>query len=281
MWRQGQSGAFLRLFFGSEADEMLARSSDCHSHPARHVCIPLVVFIWPLLNSTELVLPPPTQLSNATAPKTAMANNNQDHRRRNSGQQNDISPEATAKSPLFKLPPEVRNLIYRHSLVKSNGYRVTRTAGVPEPGLLTASKLIRAEASGIFYYENDFTIKTCRFDPTGLLLMQRKLGLEAAGWADGERQLKIPKHFQTDRIHLSGHRMRNWRNFKRCMRLVYTSELLILPVGRFGSEAEAALVKGMLGMVAQFPSMSARRLDLLLETMRPSFVAIHASWSSD
>lgn len=67
------------------------------------------------------------------------------------------SPDASETSSLlFKLPPELRNVIYEDVLTLSRCVVIDN--GVPEPPLLLANKQIRNESRGIFYARNKFGV---------------------------------------------------------------------------------------------------------------------------
>jgi len=92
--------------------------------------------------------------------------------------QSDTSVNSVAQSPLFRLPPELRNRIYEYAVYRSaeHGFCVvTATSGIPEPALLLTCKLIRQEAIGIFYAENKFMADTPSFDSRAYLLIRRKI----------------------------------------------------------------------------------------------------------
>jgi len=58
--------------------------------------------------------------------------------------------------PLMKLPPELRNNIYRHAFLDSNPTSIDLSK-VKLPPLLSISSEIRSEALSIFFYEGTFT----------------------------------------------------------------------------------------------------------------------------
>jgi hypothetical protein len=61
------------------------------------------------------------------------------------------------KSPLLKLPAELRNEIYYLALVETDPHIITITdAGIEEPALLQTSKEVRGEAIQIYYGQNQF-----------------------------------------------------------------------------------------------------------------------------
>jgi hypothetical protein len=60
-------------------------------------------------------------------------------------------------SLLLSLPPEIRNIIYRYALVEDEIEIDPPMSPVPEqPSLLQTNRQVRAEASDIYYKENEF-----------------------------------------------------------------------------------------------------------------------------
>jgi hypothetical protein len=83
-------------------------------------------------------------------------------------------PSSVKDSPLFKLPQELRDVIYESSYSTETYATVTKEAGIPEPGLLSTCKVIRQEAIAVFYGETrpNFIIESD--DPAVLLLWDGK-----------------------------------------------------------------------------------------------------------
>ncbi|KAK5116699.1 hypothetical protein LTR62_007373 [Meristemomyces frigidus] len=74
----------------------------------------------------------------------------------------EVSEEA---SPFFRiLPGELRNLIYRHTLLDPDPIKITKNAKLPQPGILQTSKQCRKEAGDIYYQENTFAFGISHFD---------------------------------------------------------------------------------------------------------------------
>lgn len=70
------------------------------------------------------------------------------------------------QSPLLKLPPELRNSIYRYALVEPSSPYIKIPAGAlppPQPGLLQTCTQVRRDATEIYYKENwfGFVIADC------------------------------------------------------------------------------------------------------------------------
>lgn len=71
------------------------------------------------------------------------------------------------QSPLLKLAPELRNIIYRYTLVKPDEIVVSAGALPPSsPALLQVSRQIRNEAKEIYHKENLFSFRIDDFDAT-------------------------------------------------------------------------------------------------------------------
>ncbi|KAK5127467.1 hypothetical protein LTR85_006806 [Meristemomyces frigidus] len=61
------------------------------------------------------------------------------------------------QSPLLKLPAELRNAIYRLSVVERNKVMISsRRPAPPQPGIMQVSRQVRAEIVSIYYKENTF-----------------------------------------------------------------------------------------------------------------------------
>ena len=75
--------------------------------------------------------------------------------------------------PLFRLPGELKNKIYRSVLVSDRSIEVD-SSGLQEPALLLACKQSRREAMGIFYGENEFIIQHPNYDGSTPVKWTRK-----------------------------------------------------------------------------------------------------------
>ncbi|KAK5127466.1 hypothetical protein LTR85_006805 [Meristemomyces frigidus] len=77
----------------------------------------------------------------------------------------DQREEPNTPSGLLSLPPELRNIIYRHVLVEPSNIVVPHgTLPPPQPGLLRSGKQVRREAIKIYYTENVFTFRLRNYD---------------------------------------------------------------------------------------------------------------------
>lgn len=64
-----------------------------------------------------------------------------------------------AKSPLLKLPPELRTAIFEFALPRGSQYNVSFSAtGSGKPALLQVSRQIREETTPLFYRSNGFHV---------------------------------------------------------------------------------------------------------------------------
>lgn len=64
---------------------------------------------------------------------------------------NPTTPQSVAQSPLWKLPPELRELIYKHVVSEPSRYGVNHQYVVPEAGLLRTCKIVREEVLRLIY----------------------------------------------------------------------------------------------------------------------------------
>jgi hypothetical protein len=127
-------------------------------------------------------------------------------------------PSSVKDSPLFKLPQELRDVIYESSYSTETYATVTKEAGIPEPGLLSTCKVIRQEAIAVFYGETrpNFIIESD--DPAVLLLWDGKKKYLAR-----EYNL-VPKAQWSTR---EGTRM--WVKLKRCLQLWHSGTIQTWP----------------------------------------------------
>ncbi|KAK3714223.1 hypothetical protein LTR37_008025 [Vermiconidia calcicola] len=72
---------------------------------------------------------------------------------------------AVATSPLFSLPAELRNIIYKEVLHRHNGIYV-KTNGITEPALLLTCKAIRSKTLPLYYTINNFYVPYPDFSST-------------------------------------------------------------------------------------------------------------------
>lgn len=94
--------------------------------------------------------------------------------------------QSIAKSPLSKLHAELRLQIYAYVVFSSAGEGNCINEGlcvivrngdhgtIPEPALLSTCKLVRKEAIGLFYSENQFTIVVDNYHSALLVLKIQK-----------------------------------------------------------------------------------------------------------
>ncbi|PPJ57822.1 hypothetical protein CBER1_00176 [Cercospora berteroae] len=75
-------------------------------------------------------------------------------------------------SPLFGLPGELRNRIYRLVLLEQNAIQVVDT-GYARPGLLTTCQQIANESTVLYYEENKFDVRAWDYNPHSLYNFER------------------------------------------------------------------------------------------------------------
>lgn len=188
--------------------------------------------------------------------------------------QQELMLESVAKSPLFDLPPEIRNTIYRYVLVKTRNIAITKSRGIPEPALLLVSKLVRSETYELFYIENKFKCVVIQFDPACIMLANRR-------WSALSR---IPGTILDPIINglaLDLRGRRNWKNLVAWFRFVHQVTCCGRPARPHDDDAEESLMSGLFETLMHGPGMTASALDFLLQSMRPTFVKLHQDWGKD
>lgn len=187
-------------------------------------------------------------------------------------------PDSVAHSPLFKLSPELRNLIYRFTLVEEKRISINKRQGIPEPTLLSVCKIIRAETFGIYYQENKFVCQLDSYDPAALCLVKRKL--------DTNKMSNQKTGLSRYQIHVFGRGSPDWKNLMSSL-LAY-HQRRCAGITRVANERrsgpELILVTGLFGMVKVAhgnPSISLETMRLLIEQARPALVASRSGWAKD
>ena len=186
--------------------------------------------------------------------------------------QQELMLKSVADSPLFDLPPELRNKIYRYALVRNRELPITKSRGIPEAPLLSVSKLVRSETYELFYLENKFKCVVHNYDPTSLMLLDRRWSALA----------RIPGTTLGDTIDVDIHwrGKRNWKNLVTWLHFAHHASCCGINA-RPHQGTEESLISGLFRMVMNGPGMTSSALDFLLESMRPTFVKIHKDWGKD
>ena len=184
---------------------------------------------------------------------------------------------SVAHSPLFKLSAELRNTIYRLVLVEGHDgwfgeepVVVDKINGIPEPGLLLSNKIVRSEASGIFYYENHWNCEVRNYDPAPVLLLQSKL------------KMPFSKHpmfinITSVRREVDG---KTWRILVSWLHLCHKRKCPsffhgIDCISDYGRDAyvEMSVLHGLFEVVERCPEMPSDMLDRVIASM-------HLAWES-
>jgi hypothetical protein len=184
-----------------------------------------------------------------------------------------------AKSPLFSLPRELRNMIYTYALASDAETTLTKSGGIPEPALLSASKTLRAETFENFYLENKFVCEVHNFDCAPILLAVAK-SLQLATETEGLRALakKRPSSILNCKVSFRG--KRNWENLVAWLLLCREEKTPGLDCTD-ADDAEHKLLKGLFEMVLEGPEISVEALRFLCKAVRPGFVALHGDWAEE
>ena len=184
--------------------------------------------------------------------------------------------KSVATSPLFKLPPEIRNMIYRYAIVTKARVRITKSSGIPEPALLSTCKILRSEACAIVYLENTFRCEVRDHDPASLSLAYRKF--------KNAKNLGVSsQHVSSVQIEVCRRGSRNWKNliawYHSCLQRTCCGVLQLEHEQR--ADAEERLLVGVFKIVCSSPKMTSSELDFVLESLRPVLVELRQDWGKD
>lgn len=186
--------------------------------------------------------------------------------------QQETLASSVAESLLFKLPPELRDMVYRYALVRDRDIIVTKIRGIPEPALLSVNKLVRSETYEIFYRENHFNCVVRRDHPATLALMHRKLS--------GTSQLPSVKLQDLVKMTVNRKGMRCWKNLETWFHLCRQGVCLGL-ASTPDDSIEISLMVGIFSVTLCDPRIAPNALDVLLESVRATFVKLHKDWDRD
>jgi hypothetical protein len=189
---------------------------------------------------------------------------------------------AVAESPLFNLPRELRDMIYRFVLVRyekhwprPDGFykypiSIKKNTGIPEHPLLSASKIVRCETYEIFYYENMYRCEVEEFDPAPVILAEHKSSWfvdQSHGIGIGSPQVGID--FEE----------RNWMNLTSWLHMCHRGEIVRWDAElQHNEDAEDKLLQGLFDVAIESPVYCPAMLDCLLTAMRPAMVELNSDW---
>lgn len=124
---------------------------------------------------------------------------------------------------LDKIPPEIRNSIWRNVLVSSDPIHVTKDQP-HQPSLLRTCTQVREEASSIYFNENQFELPMVGFDST--------LGLKWCTMAKPYLQKSVAKVADLGRDRESG--TETWADLKVWLQRAHAGEVpRYVPDGRY------------------------------------------------
>lgn len=181
---------------------------------------------------------------------------------------------SVAHSPLFKLSAELRNTIYRLVLVQDHAefevvcVAVDSLRGITEPALLLSNKIVRSEASGIFYHENHWNCEVRNYDPAPVLLLQSKLKMP---FSEHEMVINVTS-VRRDISYGTWRNLVSWLHLchkRKCPPPFHEDDDLNL----FGRDAyaEASVLRGLFDVVKRCPEMPSDMLDCVIASMYPAW----------
>lgn len=184
-----------------------------------------------------------------------------------------------AHSPLWRLPPEMRNLIYEFALYQGDEHGncpVRKSVGIPEPALLLTCKAVRKEAIGVFYSENRFLAVIRSFDPATLLLLRRKNEIL---WSRYGCQI----HLQVRQFIDGSRRWRNLLSWLKDHHSTRVGRLFLVPgytVQRFSSR-EGMFLYSIFMLARVMYGRPWKEVKLILAGIRVGLEALHNAWARD
>jgi hypothetical protein len=152
---------------------------------------------------------------------------------------------------------------------------ITESHGIPEPALLSVSKIVRSESYKVFYFENSFCCAIEHFGPTTLLLARRKT------------PSKYPNVGIRRPLLLVRHEERHWGNLALWLHKCLQSQCTTwVPTAEdepyYDAEpVEAKLISSLFKSIFYELRMTSEHLDYLLGCIRLTFIAIDKHWAKN
>lgn len=178
------------------------------------------------------------------------------------------------RSLLLKLPPELRNTIYRFALVSDANIDI-HFPHFDESSLLMVCKQIRREASPIFYLENNFYLLVHNYDSTACLKWKEKIDVLV------HRQ-EIPSALNY--IGGSTRSAPSWRNLQEWLRRIHDGTVLFSinpPTQTASQDVVDLMLGGMFSMVVRMQSLPWVDVAKELQEQRVILAKLDPCWNQD
>ncbi|KAK4549718.1 hypothetical protein LTR36_005019 [Oleoguttula mirabilis] len=174
--------------------------------------------------------------------------------------------------PLLELPAELRNEIYRCTLVEAGGDIRIKKESFHEPALLYASKQVRSEALPVFYGKNTFDLFIVNFDSSVGVLWHKK----------ARKLAKLHKVHVEARLSTACNP--NWSNLMLWLQRYHAREVLsslnTRVVGnRMGDDEKITLLAQMFDTAKEFRDMPWARVEKNLLGFRRLLKLQHKDWA--
>ncbi|OQO02883.1 hypothetical protein B0A48_11166 [Cryoendolithus antarcticus] len=170
-----------------------------------------------------------------------------------------------ARSPLFKLSGEIRNIIWRFALLREEPI-VFHTGGIEEEPLLLTCRAIRKETASIFYRENSLMCKGGSFDSTSLLVFDRKM--ISLGY-----ELVMPN------LTLGITHGTSWPNLILWLQRYHAGETAASPNYAGYTDAKSCVLESMFLLVNKLEDHPWEVVKDLLDLQRRTLVALDKGWA--
>ena len=180
------------------------------------------------------------------------------------------------KSKLLELPGELRNRIYRYTLLNNDEAVVEIDHnGIPEPALLLTCKKTRREGGEICYMENTFQLLVLNYDSRTVMR-----------WASKMRVIRTNFETTLQPFSITTHGQPNWQNLRLWLQR-YHSQRINWALTMFQSEldemsswtrVELRVIAAMFHMVEAAREVPWDRLALEIEEHHQILVEVDIQW---
>ena len=168
-------------------------------------------------------------------------------------------------------------MIYRFTLLTDEDIEITESHGIPEPALLSVSKVVRSESYKVFYFENTFSCTIEHYSPATMILARGKTSK-----SDPKIGIRAPKL-------MIFNEQRHWGNLVRWLHLClqeshyacYATPDNEPAEHNVEYSAEERLLGGLFRFIVDDEERTKRKLGLLLECMRPALIVADKDWGKD
>lgn len=181
------------------------------------------------------------------------------------------------KSPLFRLPPELRTRIYEYAFKADNSHIITASRDFPEPALLRTCSAVRREATGLCYAVSNFTLATYGFDQNTMDMFTRK-----------KRAVRDQFGATFNHVQIQIHVGRDWRRLKSWARAVHRNKMRFVRSTEdrltglaANTSPENIKIVGLLRLAKSMHYAPWESIEGYVDAYRADLIALHTDWALD